>query len=406
MDNREKKYWVALQTGLMDRMFPIVQRLIRHYGSLEEFWKSRDMVRLSGITDTVRERLIVLRKKTDPDRLWEICCQKKVNVLCCLDEDYPKELLHFSDCPVILYYYGKKELLNKTAAAVVGSRKSTAYGRKMAADFSKAFSAAGWCIVSGMAKGIDAAAHGGALGAKGDTVAVLGCGTDIPYPIENENLYWRIRENGLVVSEYFPGEKPVAWRFPLRNRIISGLSRFVLIVEGEARSGALITCNWAAEQGKDVWALPGPVTNPYSIGPLQLIRDGALVAITPEGILQNYDPGSIHYRIGRGESEAAAYTKADHRRPGGGRDNDTGQQVLPLSDMGAMASLSENERKLYEAISYYPVHVNGLLTGCFISAQQEQKGRANLEGDLYLGLTKLISLRLIEKLPGDYYQRV
>jgi DNA processing protein len=176
------------------------------------------------------------------------------------------------------------------------------------------------------------------------------------------------------------------------------LSLFILLVEGEARSGALITCDCAAEQGKDIWALPGPVTNPYSIGPLQLIRDGALVAITPEDILRAYDPERFgkpevgkHNRSGG----APAYKKnvADSKEI-------PAQQTLFPSAKNALASLTGRERKVYESISYYPVHVDGLLA--FYATNQSDKAR----GDLFLDLTKLQSLRLIEKLPGDYYQRV
>jgi len=255
----------------------------------------------------------------------------------------------------------------------------------MATDFSRAFAEAGLCIVSGMAKGIDAAAHEGALLAKGATIAILGSGVDVPYPAENKRLYERIKENGLVISEYFPGEKPLHWHFPHRNRIISGLSRFVLLVEGEARSGALITCGLAAEQGKDVWALPGPVTNPSSIGPLLMIRDGAQIAITPQDMLK-----SCFSRDRTGFEEDSLEKE------------DTGQLVLPVQEKEIHAALNAREKKLFETISYCPVHVNSLLT--FYASRAG--GYTKSDGRLYMDLTKLITLRLIEKLPGDYYQRI
>ena len=299
---------------------------------------------------------------------------KGVGVLCCLDEAYPQALLQDQDCPIILYYYGRTALLNQVSCAIVGSRRATAYGKKMAEEFASAFASAGLCVVSGMAKGIDAAAHEGALSVQGATIAVLGSGPDVPYPNENRKLYGRIREEGLILSEFYPGEKPLSWHFPLRNRIISGLSRFVLLAEAEARSGALITCDWAAEQGKDVWALPGPISNPYSIGPLRLIKEGAMMAISPMDILQQY-------------------TKEEQ---------ELDQQALALSGEQSLDLLSQEERALYQQISYYPVHINSLLANYSSSNGKMSKK----EGDIYLDLTKLASLRLIEKLPGDYYQRV
>ena len=430
MDTQEKKYWVALQTGVPGGLFSVVRQIVLCYGSVEAFWRAKDTARLPETTDSVREKLIQARKTIEPDRLWETCRQKKIGVVCCIEDDYPGELLPFADSPIVLYYYGKSQLLNRPSAAIVGSRRCSAYGRAMAERFARAFSDAGLCLVSGMAKGIDAAAHQGALSARGDTIAVLGCGADVLYPPENRGLYWRIREEGLVLSEYFPGEKPEQWHFPLRNRIISGLSRFVFLVEGQARSGALITCEWAAEQGKDVWALPGPVTNPYSIGPLQLILDGAQMAITPQAILRAYDESYGDQRVGgdramedegqdsgggrqmwpvAGRAGAGSRGgKQDMSRSGtgsrGGKQaaDDAGQQVLSLTANEALASLSEREKKLFALISYYPVHIDGLLK--YYMTFDSLCGK--IEGSLYLDLTKLLSFRLIEKLPGDYYQRI
>ena len=407
MEIQEKMYWMALQAGINEHVFHIAKQIVAQYGSVASFWRARDSARLSGVSDTVREKLILARKRIYPEKLWDMCRQKKIEAVCCIEEGYPKELLHFPDCPVILYYYGRVSLMNRPSAAIVGSRRSTAYGRKIAADFAKAFAEAGLCVVSGMAKGIDAAAHEGALSVHGDTVAVLGSGVDVPYPPENRRLYQQIKDEGLVVSEFIPGDKPAEWHFPLRNRIISGLSRFVLLAEGEARSGALITCGWAAEQGKDVWAAPGPVTNPFSIGPLLLIRDGAMMAITPADILTAYGWGTgdptaedLHkYSNGQRRREAAA-------PPGNVRLRDISkqgrreQQALFQAENKTGAVLSPGEKKLLASISYYPVHIDGLI------ALHNEARREKAEGSLYMDLTKLLSLRLIEKLAGDYYQRI
>lgn len=419
MEPTEKMCWMALQKEIKGDIYPIAGKLTAYYGSLSEFWQKRDHIPLPELSEAVRQKLILARQHGSPQQLWEECSRKKIGVVCCLEEGYPKELLHFSGYPVILYYYGRQELWHQPAASIVGSRRSTAYGRKLAEEFAIALSRAGFCIVSGMAKGIDAVAHEGALAAGGDSIAILGCGVDVPYPPENRRLYWRLREEGLIISEYFPGSKPLSWHFPQRNRLISALGRFLVLVEGEARSGALITCQWAADQGKDVWALPGPVTNPSSIGPLQLIQDGAQLAITPEDILRVYLPSSYGRLVSGGQKKkpgsgqegcqkANSYLYQSNNLGKGLNSNSNSlpiansrsnqsscQQQLFLSQKEALASISPEEKKLFQDISYSPVHIDTLLADSPAVA-----------GNVYLGLTNLLALRLIEKLPGDYYQRI
>ncbi len=419
MEPAEKMCWMALQKEINGDIYPIAEKLTAYYGNLTEFWQRKDSIALPELSETMRQKLILARQHCSPQQLWEECSRKKIGVVCCLEESYPKELLHFSGYPVILYYYGRQELWHQPAASIVGSRRSTAYGRKLAEEFAIALARAGFCIVSGMAKGIDAVAHEGALAAGGDSIAVLGCGVDVPYPPENRRLYWRLWEEGLIISEYFPGSKPLSWHFPQRNRLISALGRFLLLVEGEARSGALITCQWAADQGKDVWALPGPVTNPSSIGPLQLIQDGAQLAITPEDILRAYLPPSYGIMAAGHQKEKRKPDQGDCRKanPYSNRNTNLGkgsnsnlnsfsiansrskpspcQQQLFLSQKEALASVSPEEKALFQDISYSPVHIDTLLAD-----------RPALAGDVYLGLTNLLALRLIEKLPGDYYQRI
>ena len=170
---QEKMHWAALQAGMPGNTFSVGRQIVMRYGSLEAFWQAKDTAVIPGISALAREKLLVIRKTLVPEKLWEKCREKKVGVLCFLEKEYPQELLHFSNLPAILFYYGSNHLLAQPGAAIVGSRRSTAYGKKMAADFSGAFAEAGLCVVSGMAKGIDAAAHEGALAAGGDTIAVL-----------------------------------------------------------------------------------------------------------------------------------------------------------------------------------------------------------------------------------------
>ena len=200
--------------------------------------------------------------------------------------DYPALLQEIKDPPKSLYYIGQKKLLSTRCAAVVGSRTTTAYGRNTARAAGRCLGEHGMTVVSGLAAGIDACAHEGALSCGGMTIAVLGCGPDICYPAANHQLMDRIAGSGLILSEYPPGTPAAAYHFPQRNRIISGLSEILLVVQARVRSGALITAELAAEQGREVFAVPGNIDSQYHLGTNQLIRDGASVITTVEEILE------------------------------------------------------------------------------------------------------------------------
>jgi len=191
------------------------------------------------------------------------------------DEAYPKSLFEISDPPLLLYAKGRVELLNRTAIAVVGSRNATAGGLANAEQFSESLSHAGLVIVSGLALGIDAAAHQGALRGAGSTIAVIGTGADRMYPARNEPLARRIAEQGLIISDYPLGTPALAANFPRRNRLVSALARGVLVVEAALKSGSLITARLAGEQGRDVFAIPGSIHSPLAKGCHQLIKQGA-----------------------------------------------------------------------------------------------------------------------------------
>lgn len=200
--------------------------------------------------------------------------------------EYPALLTEIKNAPKELYYTGDAGLLKKRCVAVVGSRSTTQYGRKIAADISKKLAVKGVTVVSGMARGIDTCAHRGALDAGGTTIAVLGCGVDICYPEENKKLRQEICEKGLVVSEYPPGTEPRPYYFPQRNRIISGLSEITTVVQARNTSGALITAEFAAEQGREVCAVPGNIDSEYNLGNNKLIKDGARPVINTGDVLE------------------------------------------------------------------------------------------------------------------------
>lgn len=227
------------------------------------------------------------------------------------DPSFPKSLLTIPDPPLLLYAKGRLELLSVPTIAVVGSRNATAQGILNAEKFSECLSQGGFCISSGLAAGIDAAAHAGALRGIGSTIAVIGTGADIVYPARNRQLAHQIAENGCLLSEYALGMPAIAGNFPRRNRIISGLAQGVLVVEAAAQSGSLITARMAAEQGRDVFAIPGSIHSPLSKGCHQLIKQGAKLVESAQDILDEINCKTISINqsspIDQATIDASAY---------------------------------------------------------------------------------------------------
>lgn len=212
--------------------------------------------------------------------------KKDIEVIGAGSSDYPALLKEIKNFPKELFYIGDVTLLKKRCAAVVGSRNTTEYGRSTAVAISKRLAAKDVAVVSGLARGIDTCAHRGALSAGGSTIAVLGCGVDICYPKENSGIKKEIEEAGLVISEYAPGTEPKKYHFPQRNRIISGLSEVTVVVQARNNSGALITAELAAEQGREVCAVPGNIDSQYNLGTNKLIKDGARPLISTADVLE------------------------------------------------------------------------------------------------------------------------
>ncbi len=202
------------------------------------------------------------------------------------EPDYPALLKEIRDYPKQLYYIGNPAVLNSRCVSVVGSRTATVYGKTMAEQISGRLAERGITVVSGMAVGIDSSAHRGALSVRGKTAAVLGCGVDVCYPPENRGLKAAIEGNGIVISEYPPGTPAERYHFPNRNRIISGISEMTVVIQARNRSGALITAELAAEQGREVYALPGNIDSQYNLGTNKLIKEGAIPIISVDDVLE------------------------------------------------------------------------------------------------------------------------
>ena len=217
------------------------------------------------------------------------------HVVTLADSDYPQALLQTPDPPPLLYVKGRRELLNVPAIAVVGSRNATAQGKLTAESFATALSNAGLCIVSGMAMGIDAAAHRGGMAGLSSTIAIVGTGLDKVYPARNRDLAHAIAEKGAIVSEFALGTPPLTANFPRRNRLIAGLSQGTLVIEAAPQSGSLITARLAAEQGKEVFAIPGSIHSPLSRGCHLLIKQGAKLVESAQDVLEELHalPGTL-----------------------------------------------------------------------------------------------------------------
>lgn len=214
---------------------------------------------------------------------------KNINLLVCNNKNYPEKLRHITDCPTCLFYKGNVNLLYKRNIAIVGSRECSNYGKQLAVKFAYQLAKRGLGIVSGGARGIDACAHWGAIAAGGETILVLGNSLEYVYPPENKNLEDKILDNnGIIVSEYTSGTKPNQYTFPQRNRIISALSDGVLVIEAQKQSGALITVDFALEQGKDVFVVPGNITSKYSVGSNNIIKQGAKLVTNLQDILEEF----------------------------------------------------------------------------------------------------------------------
>ena len=202
------------------------------------------------------------------------------------DSDYPQALFSMPDAPPALFFIGRRELLNRPALAIVGSRHATPQGVENARNFARTLSQAGLTIISGLALGIDTGAHEGGLEGEGSTIACIGTGPDRVYPASNRDLAHSIARSGAIVSEFVPGTPPLRFNFPRRNRLISGMARGVLVVEATLSSGSLITARLAADQGRDVFAIPGSIHSPFSRGCHRLIREGAKLVETAQDVLE------------------------------------------------------------------------------------------------------------------------
>ncbi|MDX2434876.1 MAG: DNA-processing protein DprA [Desulfobacterales bacterium] len=374
MTGRKKiQSWLAL--SLVPGMGPVTcNKLVAHFGSPEKVLAASSP-NLTAVASLRKESLAALsgegRQHLEElaNKEIERAAEKNIAIIPCDDPLYPALLKNIHDPPVVLYVLGAPELLTCRGMGIVGSRAATHYGKDIAQQMAGSLSRQGFTIISGLALGIDTAAHNGALAAEGKTIAVLGCGLDIVYPPSNHNLYKRIASAGAVVSEYPLGTKPDSFRFPARNRIISGLSLGIVVVEAANRSGSLITASHALEQGREVFAVPGRIDSVKSAGTHTLLQQGAKLVHSINDIVEEFPANVFQQSV----EEA-------------GMEED--EQVF-------FENLSQEEAELFEFIGVYPRTFDEIIKDSGFTAQRINK------------VLLLLELKgMVQTLPGKSYQRV
>jgi len=305
-----------------------INLLISYFGSANKVWSAKvDELAKLGLGEDRLSGFLNHRKTFNLAGYLKILEKKKIKVVSKNEDTYPEELGQIDFAPILLYFKGTLKK-SETRIGIVGSRKMTSYGREVAGRFASELATFGICIVSGLARGIDTCAHKATLDAGGRTIAVLGCGLDTVYPSENIQLAENIvNKGGALISEYPLGYPVLRINFASRNRIISGLSKAILVIEGTHNSGTLLTASHAAEQGRSVFAVPGPITSPNSEAPLYLLKNGAKMATHPRDIFEEL---GLEFKVDR-------------------------------EKMGALLPSSTDEEKLLEILTLEPLHLDDIV---------------------------------------------
>lgn len=324
---------------------------------------TNDLVQIKGMSYKKAERFVKDAPLTKPACSLKVLEEKNIQMLTYHQPSYPEWLKEIPDAPIVIFVKGSVEMVSKTPAiAIVGARDASQRGYNLARSFGYELAKAGFTIVSGMALGIDAHAHAGALNASNNTIAVLANGPDVVYPKSNLKLYNSIVKNSAVISEYPPGTTPRPWHFPVRNRIISGLAVATIVIEASARSGSLITARLAAEQNREYFAIPGTKGSKFSEGTLSLIEEGAALVTDPNEIIEYYS-----------DILPARQTHAD--------------------SISADEQLSIEETRLVNELSDAPMSIDDLI--------EEKKWKRE---SLFSLLLNLEMRNYLVKLPGNCYQ--
>jgi DNA processing protein len=354
-------------------------RLLKHFGSVDAVLgaSAYGLAKVDGIGSITAEQICRSRDSFDADKEIELAQKLGIWIINFEDERYPAALKKIYDPPPVLYIKGTLIKSDSLAVAIVGSRRCSHYGAEQASRFAHLLAGAGFTIVSGMARGIDSAAHTGALSAGGRTIGVQGCGLAKIFPPENKQLFEKISQSGACISELPLEYEPLAENFPPRNRIIAGLSLTVIVVEAMPRSGALITAKSALENSREVMAVPGRVDSPLSRGPHSLIKQGAKLVESVEDVIETLE--FLQKDFAEFVSRSAEQSVKDAQ--------------MPLFDVSQL-NLTEIERKIFDCLDSEPVHIEQIISTTGLAA-----GKVN---------ASVVSLRLkgvVKQLPGNYFIR-
>ncbi|MBI9018194.1 MAG: DNA-protecting protein DprA [Phycisphaerae bacterium] len=352
--------------------------LLEHFGSIDAIYeaKASEMTRIPGISQKKAIRIIESRRDDKAQEELALAAKLGVKIIHFDHEDYPDGLKRINDRPYVIYVKGTLVRQDKLAIAMVGSRSCSHYGMEQAGRLSHLLASAGFTVVSGLARGIDTAAHRGALAAKGRTIAVQGRGLAGVYPPENKDLANEIRQSGAVVSELPLTFEPISNNFPARNRIIAGLTLGTVVVEARRRSGAAITARLAMEYEREVMAVPGPIDSPGSETPHRLIRDGARLVEGIDDIL-----------------EAIGYLGNDMEKYADAKSKETIDKVEATTLDYTQLNLPDDELTIISNIDKHPVHIDQLIKRTKLNA-----------GQVNAAVTKLQLKGLIKQLPGNYFK--
>jgi DNA processing protein len=370
MDYEKLKYWLALKSimGIGNALF---SALVDNWGTPEAVFSASasKLQTLPGITRKIADAVIGFKSWDKILRELELVRKAGINIVTYQDELYPVKLLEIYDRPVFLYLQGKLTS-DDINIAVVGSRLASTYGKYTTERISRELAGLGLTVVSGLARGIDSAAHRGALAARGRTIAVLGSGLDIVYPPENKKLFATIIEQGAVISELPLGSPPVAFNFPARNRIISGMSYGVVVVEAGEKSGSLITAKLALEQGREVFAVPGSIDSAGARGTNKLIKQGAKLIENTDDILEEILPQLEKTKV---------FSASSVSRP---------EAIKPP----AKTELSKTDQEIVDIVSGGCLHIDEIITGTGLSP-----------AEISSTLMALELKGLIQQHPGKYF---
>ena len=356
------KYWIAL-SSIEEISSSFIIKLYNYFGNIEDVFCTNNLSGIDGLNIKTAEKFLRLKDKVDPDKILQEVENRGISYLTYDDEKYPYMLKNISDPPAVLYYKGNLSGCNlEKTLAVVGSRRATSYAKDALTKIIGELQNTDICVVSGLASGIDTTAHKAAISNGLKTIGVIASGFDFTYPTANKDLYKQIEEGyGAILTEYFPTFEPMPFRFPQRNRIVSGISYGTLVAEASLKSGALITANLTLEQGRELMCIPGLITNPNTEGIYKLLKNGASLITYADDILE-----ALGWEI-----------------------------KLEQQSLFADIDLSEDEQKIYDALEIEDKSFDELQAFTRLSTD-----------NLLMYLTTLELKGIIKQVDGDRYRKI